>query len=118
MRAGKPTNPGSSSGCDAGAAVFPSDLLTREGGACAHTFTHIKAVSEAVSSEFPKPRGENQNQQTEEQSKLCLAFFRIDKSAPTPVNNQTSLLLAQRREHPPPNTCNKTLAITALSPGN
>lgn len=43
---------------------------------------------------------ENQNQQIEEQLELRLAFMRIDKSPPTPVNNQTPLL-AQRREHPP-----------------
>jgi len=83
--------------------AFPSRSLTHEGRAgraWAPVFALTNAVSEPVSSELPEPRGENQNQQTEEHLELCLAFLRMGKSPPTPVKSQASLL-ARRRERSP-----------------
>lgn len=56
--------------------VFPLHFLAQEGKAhcraCSH-ISHIKALSEPLSSELPKGKGENQNQQTEEQLELHLS---------------------------------------------
>lgn len=66
--------------------VLPLHFLAQERKArCWHSlFPHLPTskISETLSSEFPKGKGENQNQHTEEQLELHLVLKRIDKSPP------------------------------------
>lgn len=120
-RAGKLTKSSHSSGYG-GLGFFPLHFLTHEVCA-AGTFPTSSYISPCQSCLkaclfcIPKTKRSESEPANRGATGLCLASVRTDTSPPAPVNNQT-LLLARRREHPPPNTCNKALAITALSPGN